>query len=146
MKSGTTINKKYPFLHATPDFLCECSCCGQGCGEVKCPYCIEGLDFDNYVQKKSSCLEKNGTEFSLKRDHDYYYQAQQQIYTTGRGYLDFVVFSTDGKSCALLNERIAPNIEHWKTQLPKLETFWRICILPEILGRWYTRKIIIIWT
>jgi len=114
MKSGTTINKKYPFLNATPDFLCECSCCGQGCGEVTCPYCIEGLDFDNYVQKKSSCLEKNGTEFSLKRDHDYYYQAQQQIYTTGRGYLDFVVFSTDGKSCALFNERIAPDIEHWE--------------------------------
>ena len=24
--------------------------------------------------------------------------------------------------------------------LPKLTTFWRTCILPEILGRWYSRK------
>ena len=26
------------------------------------------------------------------------------------------------------------------TGLPKLSHFWRYCILPEILGRWYTRK------
>ena len=42
-KCETIINTKYPFLHATPDFLCECDCCGQGCGEVKCPFCIEGF-------------------------------------------------------------------------------------------------------
>ena len=24
--------------------------------------------------------------------------------------------------------------------MKKLETFWRICILPEMLGRWYTRR------
>ena len=46
------------FLQATLDFLCECNCCGLGCGKVKCPFCIEGLDFDSYVQMKSSCLEK----------------------------------------------------------------------------------------
>ena len=104
---------------------------------MKCPYCIEGLDFYSYVQMKSSCLEKNGPAFTLKRDHHYYYQAQQQIHTTGRGYLDFVVFATDGVSCQFVQERLLPNIE---AQIPKLEKFWRICILPEILGRWYTRK------
>lgn len=78
------INEKYPFLHATSDFYCEWSCCGKGCGEVKCPYRIEGLDFDSCVQKKESCLEKNGTEFSLKKDHPYYYQTQQQLHTTGK--------------------------------------------------------------
>lgn len=63
-KCGTIINKKYPFLHATPDFLCECDCCGQGCGEVKCPFCIEGIDFDSYVQIRASCLEKHGDEYN----------------------------------------------------------------------------------
>ena len=49
-------------VHATPDFLTSCDCCGLGCGEVKCPICIPDGDFDKYVQKKSSCLEKvNGT-------------------------------------------------------------------------------------
>ena len=139
-KCGTIINKKYQFLHATPDFLCECDCCGQGCGEVKCPYCIDGVDFDSYVQKKSSCLQKNESCFQLKRDHDYYYQAQQQIHTSGRGYLDFIVFASDGQTSKFFLERLAPDMKHWETQIPKLETFWRICILPEILGRWYTRK------
>ena len=37
-KCGTFINKQYPWLHATPDFLCRCDCCGEGCGEIKCPF------------------------------------------------------------------------------------------------------------
>ena len=92
---GTFINKEYPFLHSTPDFLCSCDCCGLGCGEVKCPYCIDDLDFDNYLFKKSSCLERN--------EH------------TGNSF--------------------------WDSLVPKLCSFWRTCILPEILGRWYTRKL-----
>ena len=27
---GTFINQQYPWLHATPDFLCSCDCCGEG--------------------------------------------------------------------------------------------------------------------
>ena len=104
-KCGTVINKKYQFLHATPDFYYECSCCGKGCGEVKCPYCIDGLDFDGYVKKRASCLEKNGDCFSLKRDHAYYYQVQQQLHTTGRSYCDFIVFSTDGENWVFFQER-----------------------------------------
>ena len=41
----------------------------------------------------------------------------------------------------LVQERIFPNQTHWTECLPKLSLFWRICILPEILGRWYTRKL-----
>ena len=44
-KCGTFINKQYPWLHATPDFLISCDCCGEGCGEVKCPYCLKDTDF-----------------------------------------------------------------------------------------------------
>ena len=71
-KCGTYIDPEYPFLHATPDFLCECDCCGSGCGEVKCPYCIEVLDVNKYCEKKSACLQSNGGKFSLKRIHAYY--------------------------------------------------------------------------
>jgi len=64
---------------------------------VKCPYCIEGVDFDSYAQKKSFCLGKTEGCCFLKRDHDYYLQAQQLIHTGGRCYLDFVVFAADGQ-------------------------------------------------
>ena len=59
-KCGTYIDPEHPFLHATPGFLCECDCCGAGCGEMKCPYCIEGLDFNKYCQNKSACLQLDG--------------------------------------------------------------------------------------
>ena len=141
VKCGTIINKEYPYLHATPDFLCSCSCCGEGCGEVKCPYCIDGIDFDSYALKKGSCLEHSDSKFTLKRNHPYYYQVQQQIHTTHCNYCDFVVCAFQGEMVELVQERIFPNQIHWTECLPKLSLFWRICILPEILGRWYTRKL-----
>ena len=140
IKCGTIINKEYPYLHATPDFLCSCSCCGEGCGEVKCPYCIDGIDFDSYALRKGSCLESSDSKFVLKRNHAYYYQVQQQIQTTHRDYCDFVVCAFQNEKVDLVQERIFPSQTHWTECLPKLSLFWRICILPEILGRWYTRK------
>ena len=65
-KCGLLINKEFPFLHATCDFLCSCDCCGLGCGEVKCPFCIEGCDFERYITKTVSCLEKVDDVLNLK--------------------------------------------------------------------------------
>ena len=48
VKCGTFINKEYSWLQATPNFLCSCGCCGEGCGEVKCPLNIENCDFESY--------------------------------------------------------------------------------------------------
>lgn len=77
-----------------------------------------------------------------KRHHNYYFQVQQQLFTlTDRKYCDFVVcaISPDRKP-HIVKERIYPDLRHWNTAVPKLEAFWRIYILPEILGRWYTRR------
>ena len=141
-KCGLFINKQYLFLHATPDFLTSCDCCGLGCGEVKCPICIPNGDFDKYIEKKSSCLEKVNSKFMLRRKHDYYFQVQQQLLTLPeRKFNDFVVCAIDADQNAhLVIERIYPDPEHSTKVLPKLEAFWRICILPEILGRWFTRR------
>ena len=141
-RCGLFINKHYPFLHATPDFLTSCDCCGLGFGEVKCPICILDCDFDKYIQKKSSCLEKVKRTFKLKRTHTYYFQVQQQLLTLPeRKFNDFVVCAIDsGKNAHLVIERIYPDLEHSKRDLPKLQDFGRICILPEILGRWFTRR------
>ena len=139
---GLVVNQEYPWIHATPDFLVSCSCCGLGCGEVKCPICVEQCDFDSYVLKKNACLEKVAGNFQLKRTHNYFFQVQQQLFTLPeRKYNDFVVCAFDSSHCAtIVKERIYPDPSHWKATLPKLTTFWRTCVLPEILGRWYTRK------
>ena len=39
-----------------------------------------------------------------------------------------------------MTQRHFPDEAHWVAVLPKLTSFWRTCILPEVLGRWYTRK------
>ncbi|KAI8516539.1 Fibrinogen- domains (FReDs) [Branchiostoma belcheri] len=54
---------------------------GVGCGEVKCPYCLKDIDFHQYVQRRTSCLHLD--KFRLKKDHQYYYQVQQQLFSTG---------------------------------------------------------------
>ena len=72
----------------------------------------------------------------------YYYQVQQQLFTTKSNYCDFVVCAFDEKNQPVfVHQRIVPDQAHWDRVAPKLETFLRVCILPEILGRWYTRKI-----
>ena len=53
---GIILDKEHPWLHATPDFMASCSCCGDGCGEVKCPYSIKDGDFQTYISKKTSCV------------------------------------------------------------------------------------------
>jgi len=139
-KCGLFINKENAFLHATPDFLVSCDCCGSGCGEVKCPIVIIDGNFDDYVQHKHSCLEKVNGNLQLKKSHSYYYQVQQQLFSVPNlQYDDFVVYAIDkAKNSHLFVQRIYPDVQQWNFVLPKLETFWRICILPEILGWWYT--------
>ena len=77
-----------------------------------------------------------------QRTHNYYFQVQQQLFTLPeRKFNDFVVCAIDsGKNAHLVIERIYPDLEHSKRVLPKLQEFWRICTLPEILGRWFTRR------
>ena len=109
---------------------------------MKCPICIKDCDFENYILEKNACLEKVDGAFCLKRHHNYYFQVQQQLFTlTDRKHCDFVVCAiSPDREPKIVKEHIYPDLKHWDTVVPKLKAFWRVCILPEILGRWYTRK------
>ena len=42
--------------------------CGLGCGEVKCPLCIEDANFENNAALRNSCLvAADGGVFKRKR-------------------------------------------------------------------------------
>ena len=73
------MNCEYPWIHATSDFLVSCSCCGLGCGEVKCPLCIDRCDFDSYVLKTNSCLEKVAGTFQLKRSQTTFFKSNNSF-------------------------------------------------------------------
>ena len=69
---GMVVDKEHPWLNATPDFMSSCSCCGDGCGEVKYPYSVENGDFQSFISKKTSCLEMVNGILKLKKNYQYY--------------------------------------------------------------------------
>lgn len=54
------IYTEHPELGASPDWLVECDCCGQGCLEVKCPFVIKDghWNLNQFTKMKGSCLKK----------------------------------------------------------------------------------------
>lgn len=133
---GLCLDPEYPYLGASPDSLVSCSCCGKGCVEVKCPYLLKDCSIVEYSSQKASCLTTCEEGICLKKDHAYYYQMQQQMALTGTRYCDFVVWSPT----ELFIERITFNEEFWLLELQKSANFHKNVILPELLGKFFTRN------
>ena len=76
---GFMINKKFPFLGASPDGIVNCSCHGKHLVEVKCPYrcCTKGLQ--EAAKDPSFFLKDNDGTLELDTSHAYYYQVQCQL-------------------------------------------------------------------
>ena len=100
------------------------------------------IEFYSYVLKKNTCLEKVVGKLQLKRSHNYYFKVQQQLFTLPeRKYNDFVVCGfDDAHHATIVKATIFPDHGHMNNVLSEPTTFRRACILPEILGRWYSRK------
>ena len=80
---GLFIHETKQFLGASPDLLVECSCCGKGILEVKCPFCIAN---DIPTDLNLDYLVKINDEVTLKRKHSYYAQVQGQLGVTKRAH------------------------------------------------------------
>ena len=127
--SGLVINPKFPHLGASPDGLIACDCCGLGCLEIKCPYCSKDSlpESANFIDDDSK----------LKKSHAYYYQVQMQIYLHKVQFCDFVVWTTKG----IRVERIVAEQEEFFTDvIADVNEFYKFCLLPELIGKWYTRQ------
>ena len=130
-ESGLFLNETYPQFGASPDELISCECCGDGCLEIKCPY----------LCKDSSCIEvswlecKDGT-VKLKQKHPYYYQVQMSLYVTDRQYCDFFVWSPHASHLVRINK----DIDLWSKMSRKAKDFHRLSIMPELLGKFFTRQ------
>ena len=103
--------------------------------EVKCPLCAEKSSIEEVTEnQRNFCLEAypDGS-LQLKHDHSYFYQCQLQMYVTQHGYCDFVVWTSE----KLHVERLTPNKALIESALPAAQNF---CVLPELLGKWFTRS------
>ena len=74
--------------------------------------------------KKTSCLEKVNGKFRMKRNHQFYFQVQQQLNITKLKYCDFVVFAFNANNQPVFyQERIYPDWALWQSVQPKLTKF-----------------------
>ena len=135
---GFFLSMEHPFLGASPDALVQCKCCGEGVVEVKCPLCAaESSLKEAAVESRNFCLNENSSgTLQLRHDHMYYFQCNLQILVTKRKYCDFVVWSPKETHI----ERMMLDEKLMEGSVPKSERFWRLCVLPELLGKWYTRQ------
>lgn len=143
--SGFVINPKWPHIGASPDGLVDCACCGEGVVEIKCPFCHRNDGIQEAAQDKMFCLQKgsDGT-YKLDHSHAYYYQVQTQMFVCDVQYCDFVVSTfpndDDKCKCELHIERIVADDDLWLDCISRCNDFFNICLLPELLGRWYSRS------
>ena len=142
--SGLTLNPKWPYLGASPDGIVTCECCSKGVVEIKCPFCHRNEDLFNSTDDKHFCLSRDTSGASyLDRAHAYYYQVQTQIFICDVAYCDFVVCTfPEGRNEPDIHiERILPDDHFWFDCVEKSFDFFVTSILPEILGRWYSRPV-----
>lgn len=136
---GLVINPRWPQLGASPDKIVYCECCLGKALEVKCPYLLNTKDINDvneYVKLKNSCVIVSDGQIILKHDHQYYYQVQMQIFVCNLQYCDFVIWSPR----FLFKERIYPDFEFWAKYSQTALKFHSEVIVPELLGRYFTRK------
>ena len=95
-----------PYLGASPDLLVECSCCGQGVLEIKCPYSLL-----NEVPAANNVpyLELRNGQTVLKKKHSYFAQIQGQMSVTERNWCHFLIYTQKGQHF----EKIFFEKEYW---------------------------------
>ena len=65
----------------------------------------------------------------------FYYQLQCQLSVTGRKYCEFDVWTEKDYHY----ERVLPDTEFWIKNKNIRESFFRLCLLPELTGKFYSR-------
>ena len=103
--------------------------------EVKCPFSVKnGLPKEKNVS--GFCMTKENDEWTLKRHHPYFYQIQLQMQVCDVTYGDFVVWTETEYTV----ERIRRNEDFLDTNISAVKNFFMYGVLPEIIGKFYTRK------
>ena len=128
--SGLLLDPYSPFVGTSPDGIVECSCCGCGVLEIKCPYSCKFQSFEDRADQHSFFLEVDDSRnLRLKESHPYYYQVQLQMKLYGACYCDCVVWRKDD----MFIQRISCNVAFITEALDKIPPFIKLCILPERL-------------
>lgn len=135
-EAGLLVSQQHVFLGATPDMLVECSCCGKGLVEVKCPWSVRDGKLSDLLLDSNSFVTENKGALELRTAHRYFYQVQTQMYVWQRQYCDFVIWNKDGISI----QRIAADQAFLVPHLDAAENFFCRVLLLELVAHWFTAQ------
>lgn len=137
-KVGLFINPKYPAFGASPDGICNCSCCGKRIIEIKCPYTLQSnLSYDSLLKMKDPYIIKDSLDqYSISKKHSYYYQIQMQMFLVETEVCYLVIWA-DNEMITLEVER---DLEFWEEKSQKGMIFFNKVLVPEMLGNFFTEN------
>jgi roadblock/LC7 domain-containing protein len=116
---GLVVNPRFSFLAASPDGK-VCIEGQTGVLEIKCPFSARDLLIAEAVNLPKFCLEILGDSYTLKKNHDYYFQIQGQLMVTGVSFCIFVVYTRKD----LFVEKITKNVDFITEMFDKLANFY----------------------
>lgn len=131
--SGFVINPRHPFLGASPDGITNCTCCGKGTLEIKCPYKHRNQTVQQAAKNDQDfCLHAS---LHLKTNHRYYTQVQMQMYITNCQYCDFVVYTKCQPAASMIIVRITIDKDFCQKLINKCDSFVKNSVIPELVTR-----------
>ena len=83
-ESGLVLMEENPFKGASPDSNVDCSCCGSGLFEVRCPSSIKREKPS--LENPSFLTLGENDKVTLKQSHPFFYQVHQQMGVTGKNH------------------------------------------------------------
>lgn len=124
--AGLFIYETFPYVAASPDGIIECSCCGRGVLEIKCPYKYKDTHVDD-INDKGFYLENR----HLKENHEYMFQVQAEMASADVNYCDFVCWTS--KSFVVV--RVLRDTDFIEKHMSVLQGFLKHALLPQLLSR-----------
>lgn len=115
--------------------MVSCDCCGQNVIEIKCPFCVKDSTFDDIDDKTFYLKRGNDDQLKLDVKHQYYYQVQTQLGVCKIESAYFVVWTEKD----LHIEQIMFDEVLWNTICEKSKHIFVTAILPELVGKFYSR-------
>ena len=109
--------------------------CEFGVVEIKCPYSCKDKSFLEATAESTFFLKRNDGVTNLKTNHTYFHRVQAQMKFCRVTYCNFVVWREE----ELFVQRIYPNEKFMATALEKVTSFIKLGVLPELLGKWYSK-------
>lgn len=137
MECGLIIAPQNPYFAGSPDGLVCCACHGDGCIKTKYLKTLQSdASLEFMTRKPNNILNRHGSQYSLEKTHEFFYQAQLQINLTDLKYCDFVIWSRQ----KAISVRVTADDEFWEVAMHKALSFHKQVLMPELLAKFFTDK------